>query len=104
MAEHVPPLASPGLLHQGSGAVLGEPSMQIGELLANVLTALLLPAVVCCTLFLFGKPLWPQRHARMVLISNADAVITASSRTTCDSAICLPETFDLSIFASRPQQ
>jgi hypothetical protein len=78
--------------------------MRIGELLANVLTALLLAAVVCCIFFLFGKPLWPQRYARMVLLANVDAGATASRRSTCDPATCLPETFDLSVLAPRPPQ
>ncbi|MER8710419.1 hypothetical protein NKH49_33890 [Mesorhizobium sp. M1088] len=52
--------------------------MRYGEIFANA-TALLLVALMVGGIFiLFGEPLWPRHYARRVLVTNIDAMATAS--------------------------
>jgi hypothetical protein len=71
--------------------------MRLGETFANLITALLLMSIVCCIFLLFGKPLWPQRYARMVLLPNISAATTGSTRSSCGPDPCRPTTFNVSL-------
>ncbi|TJX32889.1 MAG: polymerase, partial [Mesorhizobium sp.] len=53
--------------------------MQLGEIIANTLAVFLLVCFLASTFFLFGKPLWPEQHARMVIIVPVDMSTTAST-------------------------
>ncbi|AZN98775.1 polymerase [Mesorhizobium sp. M9A.F.Ca.ET.002.03.1.2] len=76
--------------------------MRYGEMFANLAMLLLLALTVGGIFLLFGEPLWPPRHANMVLVSELDAVTTASTRKSCDPAPCLPDTLDADKLPSRP--
>ncbi|TIU48786.1 MAG: polymerase [Mesorhizobium sp.] len=74
--------------------------MQLGEIIANTLAIFLLVCFLASTFFLFGKPLWPEQHARMVIIVPVDMTTTAS--TGRNGTPVLPATFDASIARPRP--
>ncbi|MBZ9743542.1 MULTISPECIES: polymerase [unclassified Mesorhizobium] len=74
--------------------------MQLGEIVANTLAILLLVCFLASTFFLFGKPLWPEQHARMVIIVPVDTMTTAS--TGRGDTPVLPATFDASLAHPRP--
>ncbi|MEI9411782.1 polymerase [Mesorhizobium sp. Cs1299R1N1] len=74
--------------------------MQLGEIIANTLAVLLLVCFLASTFFLFGKPLWPEQHARMVIIPAVDRMTTAS--TAPNGTPVLPDTFDTSLAHPRP--
>ncbi|TGV90180.1 polymerase [Mesorhizobium sp. M2D.F.Ca.ET.145.01.1.1] len=74
--------------------------MQLGDIIANTLVILLLVCFLASTFFLFGKPLWPEQHARMVIIVPVDTMTTSS--TGRGGAPVLPGTFDTSIARPRP--
>jgi hypothetical protein len=78
--------------------------MRYGEMFANLAALLLLALTVGSIFLLFGEPLWPQRHANMVRVSELDAVTTASTRKICDPVPCLPDTFDPDTLPSRPME
>jgi hypothetical protein len=78
--------------------------MRYGEMFANLAALLLLALTVGSIFLLFGEPLWPQRHANMVRVSELDAVTTASTRKICDPVPCLPDTFDPETLPSRPME
>ncbi|TPM28268.1 polymerase [Mesorhizobium sp. B2-3-4] len=74
--------------------------MQPGEILANILATLLVVCFLASTFFLFGKPLWPGQHARMVVIVPVDTMTTASTGRGGKSF--LPDTFDTGLAHPRP--
>ncbi|KAA3441691.1 polymerase [Mesorhizobium sp. SARCC-RB16n] len=74
--------------------------MQLGEIIANTLAILLLVCFLAGTFFLFGQPLWPRQHARMVIILPVDTMTTAS--TGRNGTPVLPGTFDTSLAHPRP--
>ncbi|MER8579588.1 polymerase [Mesorhizobium sp. M1423] len=77
--------------------------MRYGEIFANA-TALLLVALMVGGIFiLFGEPLWPRHYARMVLVTDIDAMTTASVRTSCAPTPCLPDTVDQTMLTPRPE-
>ncbi|TPL95951.1 polymerase [Mesorhizobium sp. B2-3-10] len=74
--------------------------MRLGEIIANTLAILLLVCFLASTFFLFGKPLWPEQHARMIIIVPVDAMATASTSRSGPPA--LPGTFDTGLAHPRP--
>ncbi|ESY89874.1 polymerase [Mesorhizobium australicum] len=74
--------------------------MQLGEIIANTLAILLLVCFLASTFFLFGKPLWPEQHARMIIIVPVDAMATAS--TSRGGSPVLPGTFQTGLAHPRP--
>ncbi|MBZ9799304.1 polymerase [Mesorhizobium sp. ES1-4] len=74
--------------------------MQLGEIIANILATLLLVCFLASTFFLFGRPFWPERHARMVIIMPVDTTTTAA--TGRSGTPLLPDTFDTSLAHQRP--
>jgi hypothetical protein len=62
-------------------------AMQPGNMIANLIGGVFL---------LFGRPLWPQRHAEMVILLPIDATATGSVRRACVEP-CLPARFDLKL-------
>lgn len=73
--------------------------MQLGELIANTFAAIL---VICGLTLIFlvaGRPLFPGRPARMVVIVPADQNTTASIGNARPH---LPSTFRLALAPSRP--
>ncbi|KUM27717.1 hypothetical protein AU467_15060 [Mesorhizobium loti] len=75
--------------------------MQPGEFIANLFAALLLAAVIAGIFLVFGRPLWPQRHAQMVILLPLDPATTGSVRKVCFEP-CLPPRFDLKLAPQRP--
>ena len=45
--------------------------MQLGQIIANLFTAALLACLLMIALILFGRPLWPDSRARMVILVPA---------------------------------
>lgn len=76
--------------------------MRLGAILANVLAVFLFASLVGGIFLLFGSPLFPQRHAKMVLLSYRHAMTTASFRRVCSPKACLPGSFDLKVVRKRP--
>ncbi|MBZ9706393.1 polymerase [Mesorhizobium sp. ESP7-2] len=74
--------------------------MQLGEIIANILAILLLVCFLAGTFVLFGKPLWPEQHVRMVIIPPVDTMSTAS--TGRNDTPVLPGTFDTNLAHPRP--
>ncbi|MER9596757.1 polymerase [Mesorhizobium sp. M0244] len=77
--------------------------MRYGEIFANATALLLLGLMIGGIFVLFGEPLWPRHYARMVLVTNIDAMATASVRTSCAPSPCLPNTIDQTMLAPRPE-
>ncbi|RWD68561.1 polymerase [Mesorhizobium sp.] len=75
--------------------------MQPGNTLANLIAALLLALMIGGVFLLFGRPLWPQRHARMTVLLPIDTMTTGSVRKACVQP-CLPARFDLKLAPARP--
>jgi len=75
--------------------------MQPGETIANIFAFLLLAGLVGCIFLVFGRPLWPERQARMVILLPVDATITGSvHKARIDPR--LPKSFDLGLAPARP--
>ncbi|MER9298573.1 polymerase [Mesorhizobium sp. M0621] len=71
-----------------------------GEIIANTLATLLLICVMAGVFFLFGKPLWPEQHVKMVIIVPVDRMTTAATENT---QVHLPANFDLSKATAKPE-
>lgn len=56
--------------------------MQLGEIIANVIAALLLMCSLAVAFFVVGKPLWPEREAKMVVLLPPDAMTTGSIKVS----------------------
>jgi hypothetical protein len=76
-----------------------EPSMQFGGIIANVCATVLLLSVLAIVFLLFGKPIWPERTARMVIVLPVDAMKTAAIKTT---HLKLPANVDVKLAQPRP--
>ncbi|MER9130362.1 polymerase [Mesorhizobium sp. M0768] len=77
--------------------------MRYGEIFANVTALMLLALMIGGVFVLFGEPLWPRHYARMVLVTDIDAMTTASVRTTCLPSPCLPDTINHTVLTPRPE-
>jgi ABC-type siderophore export system fused ATPase/permease subunit len=75
--------------------------MQFGEFIANMFATVLLLGLLAIVFFLFGKPLWPERTARMVIILPVDAIRTAAINTT---HLDLPPNFNVGLVQPRPSR
>jgi|GEM_PF-5070426 len=75
--------------------------MQPGRMIANLFAMLLVAGMVGAAFLVFGRPLWPVREARMVILLPIDAIATGSLRKGC-VAPCLPDRFDLRRAPARP--
>ncbi|RUX88393.1 hypothetical protein EN904_03000 [Mesorhizobium sp. M7A.F.Ca.CA.001.07.2.1] len=73
--------------------------MRLGHIIANAFAAGLIIVLVAGVFLLFGKPLWPERHVRMVIIPPAHRMPTSAVNNTGPD---LPTKFDLSIVRPRP--
>ncbi len=73
--------------------------MQLGDIIANVFAAVLAGCVLVIVFLVAGRPLFPGRQARMVIILPADQDATAAIST---SRPLLPATFDLAVAPHRP--
>ncbi len=76
-------------------------AVQPGKMIANLFAALLLAGIVCGVFFVFGRPLWPERGARMAILLPVDTIATGSARRACLEP-CLPARFDLRLAPARP--
>jgi len=76
--------------------------MRFVEIFTDVLTALVLASFVCGIFLLFGRPLFPPRYARMVLLPGLDTMTTASSRMEPSSTLSLPDSIELRV-QKRPE-
>lgn len=76
--------------------------MQPGRMIANLFAALLVAGLVGAVFLAFGRPLWPVREARMVILLPPDSMATGSVRRACVEP-CLPARFDLKLAPARPQ-
>ena len=72
-----------------------------GNIIANLFAALLLAGFVVGVFLLVGRPLWPQRHAQMVVLLPIDAMATGSVRKAYVEP-WLPARFDLKLAPVRP--
>ncbi|MCA0050200.1 polymerase [Mesorhizobium sp. B283B1A] len=79
-----------------------ERAMQIGEIIANLLAAVLLICVIAVIFLVAGKPLWPIREAKMVIVLPPDAIATASISAPTHPP--LPDRVDTRIVQPRPRQ
>ncbi|PBC02372.1 polymerase [Mesorhizobium sp. WSM3860] len=75
--------------------------MQLGEIIANMFAALLLMCVVALVFFAGGRPLWPDREAKMVILLPPDAMTTGSVKALAH--VSLPDAFDIRLVQPRPQ-
>ncbi|RRH94843.1 polymerase [Mesorhizobium tamadayense] len=75
--------------------------MKPGEFIANLFAALLLAGLIAGVFLVFGRPLWPERQASMVVLFPVDATTTGSVRGACFEP-CLPLRFDLKRAPPRP--
>ena len=75
--------------------------MQPGKIIANLFATLLFAGLVGGVFLLFGRPLWPQSHAQMVVLLPIDTIATGSVRKACVEP-CLPARFDLKLAPVRP--
>ncbi|TIW23236.1 MAG: polymerase [Mesorhizobium sp.] len=75
--------------------------MQLGEIIANVIAALLLMCFLVVAFFVVGKPLWPEREAKMVILLPPDAITTASIKAP--SHPHLPDVVDAGLVQPRPE-
>ncbi|RWB66168.1 MAG: hypothetical protein EOQ50_32810 [Mesorhizobium sp.] len=77
-------------------------AVQPGNMIANLFAALLLAVLIGGAFLLFGRPLWPQRDAQMLVLFPIDSMVTGSVRRACVEP-CLPARFDLKLAPARPQ-
>ncbi|TGQ30373.1 polymerase [Mesorhizobium sp. M00.F.Ca.ET.220.01.1.1] len=76
-------------------------AVQPGKTIANLFAALLLAGVVVGAFLVFGRPLWPERSAHMVVLLPVDTIATGSAGKACLEP-CLPARFDLKLAPARP--
>lgn len=95
-------LQTPAVACETAGVCLRESHMQFVEIIANLLAALLLTCVVAIVYSLAGRPLWPEREAKMVILFPPDVMTTAS--VGAPTHLRLPDTFDTRLLQSRPEQ
>lgn len=76
-----------------------ESSGQFGEMIANVAAILLLLGLLAIIFFISGKPIFPARMARMVIILPVDAIETAAVKKT---RLDLPPNFNVGLVRPRP--
>ncbi|RAZ86967.1 polymerase [Mesorhizobium hawassense] len=76
--------------------------MQPGRIIANLFATLLLAGLVAGAFIVFGRPLWPERRPRMVILLPIDTMATGSVRKACVEP-CLPARFDLKRAPARPR-
>ncbi|MCF6127954.1 hypothetical protein EN904_28775 [Mesorhizobium sp. M7A.F.Ca.CA.001.07.2.1] len=72
--------------------------MHPGEIIANAFAAGLVIILIAVFFLIFGKPLWPERHVRMVIIPPAHRMTTAIKSAGPD----LPNKIDLEVVRPRP--
>ncbi|MBZ9768278.1 polymerase [Mesorhizobium sp. CA6] len=73
--------------------------MRLGEIIANMFAAMLLICGLALIFLVAGRPLFPRRQARMVVLLPSDPDKTASIRDTRQQ---LPGYFDLALAPRRP--
>jgi hypothetical protein len=73
--------------------------VQIGEIIANVFATVLLLGILAVIFIISGKPILPERTARMVIITPVDTIKTAAFK---DTHLELPPNFDVGIVQLRP--
>ncbi|TPI99730.1 polymerase [Mesorhizobium sp. B2-8-1] len=73
--------------------------MQLGEFIANTFAAVLALCALAIVFLGAGRPLFPRRQVRMVIILPADSDTTAAISS---SHPLLPATFDLTLAPIRP--
>ena len=78
-------------------------AMQPGKIIADIFAFLLLATLLCGIFLLFGRPLWPVREAKMVILLPHDPNITGSLTGNCLKP-CLPHQFDLRLAPPRPEE
>ncbi|MDX8542056.1 polymerase [Mesorhizobium abyssinicae] len=76
--------------------------MRLGDIIAEMLAALLVVSVVAVLFFLGGKPFWPDHQAKMVIVLSPDAMTTALIRSSARPH--LPDTVDADLLRPRPFQ
>jgi len=76
-------------------------AVQPGKLIANLFAMLLLASLIGGVFLVFGRPLRPERGARMVILLPIDTIATGSVRKACLDP-CLPVRFDLKLAPARP--
>lgn len=73
--------------------------MQLGEIIANVFAAILVACALVIVFLVAGRPLFPRRQARMVVVLPADADTTSAISS---SHLYLPATFNLALAPHKP--
>ncbi|MER8978475.1 MULTISPECIES: hypothetical protein [unclassified Mesorhizobium] len=73
--------------------------MQLGQIIANAFAAGLVAVLIAVAFLIFGKPLWPERNVRMVIIPPVHRMTTTAIHNTGPD---LPTKFDLNIVRPRP--
>ncbi|SDA96486.1 hypothetical protein [Mesorhizobium qingshengii] len=73
--------------------------MRPGEIIANTFAAILAMCGLAIIFLVAGRPLFPRRHARIVIILPADPNTTAAIRNTVPH---LPTTFNLALAPPKP--
>ncbi|WP_245492030.1 hypothetical protein, partial [Mesorhizobium sp. M7A.F.Ca.AU.001.01.1.1] len=73
--------------------------MQPGEIIANVFAAGLVSVLVAVVFLIFGNPLWPERHVRMVIIPPVHRMTTTAIKNAWPD---LPDKIDLNVSRPRP--
>ncbi|MDX8436959.1 polymerase [Mesorhizobium abyssinicae] len=76
--------------------------MRLGDIIAEMFTALVVVSVVAVLFFLSGKRFWPDHQARMVIVLSPDAMTTASIKSSVRPH--LPDTVDAELLRPRPFQ
>ncbi|RWM06974.1 polymerase [Mesorhizobium sp.] len=76
--------------------------MHLGELIANILAALLLMCVLAVAFFAASQPLWPDREAKMVILIPPDVLTTASIKAPTHPR--LPDAVDTRLVKPRPER
>ncbi|WP_320235747.1 hypothetical protein [Mesorhizobium montanum] len=84
---------------QAAGFICERGAMQPGEMIANTFAAILAVCGLALVFLVAGRPLFPKRQARMVVILPADQNTTAS---IINKHPHLPMTFNLALAPSRP--
>ena len=76
--------------------------MNLGEMIANTFAAVLLILLFTIVFVLAGKPLFPRREAKMVILMPPDGTTTGSIRAP--THLHLPDTLDLTLVQPRPER
>jgi len=76
--------------------------MRLGDIIAETCAALLVACVLAIVFFLGGRPVWPEREVKMMVVLPPDAMTTGSIKRSTHPN--LPDSFNTALVPPRPEE